>query len=121
MSTDMTYCANDGCEKRYRCERFRELPGAGKGDFWFAMFKPESCPERDKMNIWEKKCYEEIEKANKKYIMKIQDEKNWIKDDLFNLHTKIYNLLDKKISDEDMDQILNWINEVGADIEKRRF
>lgn len=121
MSTDITYCANDSCDKKYKCERFRELPGAGKGDFWFAMFKPESCPERDKMNIWEKNYYEQIKKANKKYIMKFQEEKDWIKDEIMALHTKIYNLLDGKISNEDMDQVLNWINEVGTDNEKRRF
>ena len=121
MSEDITYCANDTCEKRYKCERFRELPGAGKGDFWFAIFKPESCPERDLGNIWENKYYEQIGEAEKDFEEKLQDYKSCVKDDLAGLTTKIYNLLDKKISDEDMDQILNWINEVGADIEKRRF
>ena len=51
--------------------------------------------------------------------MKFQEEKEWIKDEIMALHTKIYNLLDGKISDEDMEQVLNWINEVGADNEKR--
>ena len=51
--------------------------------------------------------------------MKFQEEKDWIKDEIMALHTKIYNLLDGKISDEDMDKVLNYINEVGASNEKR--
>lgn len=117
----MTYCINNKCYKRYRCELYRDAPEIDdeRKNFWFVEYKPEICPERDKMNIWEKNYYEQIKKANKKYIMKFQEEKDWIKDEIMALHTKIYNLLDGKISDEDMDQVLNWINEVGADNEKR--
>lgn len=70
-------------------------------------------------NIFEKKYYEQVAEMKKEYEEKLQDHKNIIKDDLADLITKIYNLLDKKISDEDMDQVLNWINEVGTEIEKR--
>ncbi len=121
MSEDITYCINNKCYKRYRCELYRDAPEIDdeRKNFWFVEYKPEICPERDKMNIWEKNYYEQIKKANKKYLMKFQEEKNWIKDEIMVLHTKIYNLLDGKISDEDMDKVLNYINEVGASNEKR--
>lgn len=118
---DITYCANDKCEKRYKCERYRDLPGAGKGDFWFSMFKPESCPERDSGNIWENEYYENIEKMEKEYKEKILSEKDWFKCDLAALKTNIFKLLNKKISDEDMEKVLNLIDEVGVDVEKRGF
>lgn len=72
-------------------------------------------------NIFEKKYYEQVEKMKKEYEKKLQDHKEIINDDLCGLQTKIYNLLDKKIPDEDMDNILNWINEVGNKIEKRNL
>ncbi len=113
MSTDITYCANDSCNKRYKCERFRELPGAGKGDFWFAMFKPESCPERDKMNIWENKYYEEIEKAAKYHEILIND---YITD----MKIEIERFLRNKISEEDMDKLLEIMEETASNYSKRR-
>ena len=113
MSTDMTYCANDSCNKRYKCERFRELPGAGKGDFWFAMFKPESCPERNKMNIWENKYYEEIEKATKYHEILVND---YITD----MKIEIERFLRDKISEEDMDKLLEIMEETASNYSKRR-
>lgn len=121
MINDITYCANNRCHKRYRCELYRDAPEIDdkNKNFWFVEYKPEICPERDKMNIWEKEYYKQIKKINKKYVIKLQRELDFIKDDLAKLQTKIYNLLDGKISDEDMDKVLNLINEVDVSNEKR--
>ena len=72
-------------------------------------------------NIWEVKFNEELEKMKEDFKEKVLNEKDWFKCDLAALKTNIFNLLDKKISDEDMDKVLNLIDEVGVDIEKRGF
>lgn len=114
MPEDTTYCANDKCEKRYKCERFRDLPGAGKDDFWFAMFKPEDCPERDKMNIWENKYYEEIEKAQKNH-------EELINDYMMDMKMDITRFLRNKISEDDMDKLLDIINRTTNSYLKIKF
>ena len=75
MSEDITYCINNKCYKRYRCELYRDAPEIDdeRKNFWFVEYKPEICPERDKMNIWENKYYEEIEKATKYHEILVND------------------------------------------------
>ncbi len=116
---DITYCVNDKCKNKYKCERYRDV--MGKENYWLAIFKPETCPERDFSNIWENKYYEQVQEAEKELQGKLQDYKDCLKDDLAGLYTKIYKLLDGKISDYDMERVQNWIYEVGDNNEKRRF
>lgn len=72
-------------------------------------------------NIWEIKFYEELENVKNEYKEKILSERDWFKCDLAILKTNIFKALDRKISSEDMDKVLNTIDEVGVNLEKRGF
>lgn len=42
---NITYCSNDECKNKYKCERYRDsLKGK---EFWLDKFDPKTCPEND--------------------------------------------------------------------------
>lgn len=43
MNENITYCCNEECKNKYRCERFKNEK-YGK-DFWFSKYDPKTCGE----------------------------------------------------------------------------
>lgn len=41
MNNDVTYCANEECPKKYKCELYKEE--AQGQEFWFTKYNSEEC------------------------------------------------------------------------------
>lgn len=41
MNKDVTYCANEKCPHKYKCELYRDKTEGQ--DFWYTEYNPESC------------------------------------------------------------------------------